>query len=99
MKNKKSLIIILVIVLVVVGVYCLIQYLNPKIWIVGIKDNYNLSDFKNDYKLKSTLFVKKKETTWSLNGYQLYKGKKPDNLPITIGKNTLIIKNNNIEKT
>lgn len=98
MKNKKILI-IPIFVLLAVGVYCLIQYLNPKIWIVGIKDNYNLSDFKNDYKLKSTLFVKKKETIWSLNGYQLYKGEKPNNLPITIGKNTLMIKNNKVEKT
>lgn len=99
MKNKKSLIIIPVIVLLLVGVYFLIQYLNPKIWLEGINNNYDLSDFKNDYKLKSTLFVKKKETIWSLNGYPLYKGEKPSSLPVIIGKNTLIIKNNNIEKT
>ena len=99
MKNKKILIIPIV-VLLAVGIYCLVQYLNPKIWLNGFKDNYELSDFsKGDYNLKSTIFINKKKTTWELNGYPLYEGEKPDYLPVIVGKNTLKLKNNKAEKT
>lgn len=101
--SKKNIMIPIIIIgtlLLVTGIYFLIEYLNPRLEINNIKEEYRYNEF-GDYKfvLSSSLFIKKEDTLWSLNGYDIYKGKTLKKVPIKAGKNTITISNKNITKT
>ena len=101
--SKKNIMIPIIIIgtlLLVTGIYFLIEYLNPRLEINNIKEEYRYNEF-GDYKfvLSSSLFIKKEDTLWSFNGYDIYKGKTLKNIPIKAGKNTITISNKNITKT
>ena len=100
-NNKLLFILIPIIgVLVVVIGFLLYQLLFPKIYIDNFKDSYEINDFNSFKKtIKSTLFVKKDQTIWNINGYDFYKGEETTSIPIIPGENTLIITNGDLSKT
>lgn len=101
-KNKKKIILfslIGVLVVILLG-FILIQLLFPNISLNIDKDSYEYSDFiEVKRKVKSTLFVSKKNTVWNINGYDFYQGKENSSIPIVIGSNTLTITNGKLSKT
>lgn len=101
--SKKNIMIPIIIIgalLLITGGYFLYEYLNPKLEIKNIKKEYKYNEFGNySLELSSSLFVKKENTLWSLNGYDIYKGKTLKNIPIKLGNNTIIITNKDITKT
>lgn len=99
-KNILIPIIIICMLLLITGVYFLYEYLNPKLEINNIKEEYKDNEF-SDYKftLSSSLFIKKEDTLWTLNGYDISKGKELKNIPVKSEKNIITITNKNITKT
>ncbi len=99
-KNIMIPIIIICMLLLITGVYFLYEYLNPKLEINNIKEEYKDNEF-SDYKftLSSSLFIKKEDTLWTLNGYDISKGKELKNIPVKSEKNIITITNKNITKT
>ena len=69
-KNIMIPIIIVVALILITGIYFLIEYLNPKIEINNLKKEYDYNEFnKLNLVQKASLFVKKENTLWTLNGY------------------------------
>lgn len=99
-KNIMIPIIIVVALILITGGYLLYEYLNPRLEINNLKEEYNYNEFSDlSLTLSSSIFIKKENTLWSLNGYDIYKGKTLKNLRIKSGKNTIVIKNNKITKS
>lgn len=99
--NKKRIILFIVIgILIVIVGFILYQLLFPKIYLSNMKESYNYGDFNNSKRIvKSSLFVDKDETIWNINGYDFYQGKEVSSIPVSIGKNTLVITNGNLTNT
>lgn len=99
-KNIMIPIIIIVALILITGIYFLIEYLNPKIEINNLKKEYDYIEFnKLNLVQKTSLFVKKENTLWTLNGYDIYKGKTLKNIPVKSGNNTLTITNGKLTKS
>lgn len=99
-KNIMIPIIIVVALILITGIYFLIEYLNPKIEINNLKKEYDYIEFnKLNLVQKTSLFVKKENTLWTLNGYDIYKGKTLKNIPVKSGNNTLTITNGKLTKS
>lgn len=100
-RKKKFPIAITVIVALVLllAAYLLYEYLCPRLFVTNMKENYQLEEFlKEEYKIKSSLFIKDRDTVWNLNGYDFYKGKSPSSMPVKPGENKLIVVNGKISK-
>lgn len=101
-KSRKMLFIIIGLVIVGLAIlgYFLYEYFCPRLSVTNMQTNYTLDSFlEKEYKIKSSLFVDSKNTIWNLNGYDFYKGKKPESIPIQSGENKLVVTNDKITKT
>ena len=77
-----------------------IQLLNPKIEIVKIEKEYNYTEIlEKTFRVDGSLFVKTKNTVWSINGHKFAEGKSVKNIPIVLGENTLTVQNGTASST
>lgn len=100
-KSNKTFYLIFTLVsalVLVVFIYIMLQYFNPKIAVKGLNNEYNYSDFiKKTWSVNGSMFINASNTEWLINGHVFAKGKTVDYIPVVIGENTLTIKNNNAE--
>lgn len=81
-------------------IFIIIQYLNPKININGLKKEYTYNEIiKESFTIDNSMFINPENTKWSINGYDFATGKKVTNIPVIIGDNTLVITNNGTSNT
>lgn len=99
MKKKIGVILLVIsIVLMSTGIIIIFGKRFSNIDLYGIEDNknYKYQDIINkQISVKSSLFINKNKTIWTLNGYDFYEGKEYNSIPVKIGNNELEIRNEN----